>query len=69
MKKLSIIAVAALFTLGLTSCKKDYTCTCTDSTGAKQVYDLGKQKKGDAKDACNTAGSLWILAGGTCSLD
>lgn len=69
MKKLSILAVAALFTLGLTSCKKDYTCTCTDSTGDKQVYDLGKQKKGEAKDACNAAGSLWILAGGTCELD
>ena len=35
MKK--FIAIAALGVLTLTSCKKDYTCTCTASSGGISV--------------------------------
>ena len=32
MKKITILAVAAIAVLSMTSCKKDRTCTCTSST-------------------------------------
>jgi len=54
-KAFAILAVVALFG-ATTSCKKDYTCTCTTKvTGLDDqtsVLPLGKQKKGDAEDAC-----------------
>lgn len=57
MKKV-IIAVAAglLLTTGFTSCKKEYTCTCTlEAMGVSQTTDakIGKSTKKDAKAACN----------------
>ena len=57
MKKLSLVAVAALFAVGLSSCKKEYTCTCTtteqnNNTTTSTIIDLGKQKKKDADKAC-----------------
>lgn len=65
MKKVLAIAVLGVFVLA--SCKKDYTCTCT-ADGETYKYELKDVKKKDAKDACDAAGSLWILAGGTCSI-
>lgn len=65
MKK--VLAIAVLGVFGLASCKKDYTCTCTVD-GESIKYELKDVKKKDAKDACDTAGSLWILAGGTCEI-
>ncbi|MBL7692715.1 MAG: hypothetical protein JNM41_14075 [Flavipsychrobacter sp.] len=77
MKKLiPMIAVAALATM-FTSCKKDYSCTCTSSasgsTTSTMKYPLGKQKKKDAESACKamntnvTAGSM--TASVSCTLD
>jgi hypothetical protein len=61
MKKLVLLAAAAVLSLGAVSCKKDYDCSCTwkeshddhfdDKSG---VYDLGKVKEDDAKTACDT---------------
>jgi hypothetical protein len=77
MKKLiPMIAVAALATM-FTSCKKDYTCTCTSTvTGSSAVttkYPLGKQKKKDAESACNAMNAT-VSGGGmsasvSCKLD
>lgn len=66
MKKVTTFAVVALFgALTFSSCKKNYTCTCTvkvtDTSGGVSTavidttikYDLGKQKKSDAKNACD----------------
>ena len=39
-----------------TSCKKDYTCTCTTTVGTisnTKVYDLPNQRFNDATDACD----------------
>jgi hypothetical protein len=33
MKKSMLIAASALMIAGMTSCKKEYTCTCTTTTG------------------------------------
>ena len=38
-----------------TSCKRNYTCTCTTSVGSVSntvVHDLQKQRIHDANDAC-----------------
>jgi hypothetical protein len=69
MKKVLLVAAVAAF--AMTSCKKDYTCTCTytDPMGGgteTQTYPMKDVKKKDAKSTCNTLGSLWISAGGTC---
>lgn len=51
MKKL-VLAVAALGLISLTSCKKEYTCSCT-TTGLGTVEGkTGKMTKKDAKAAC-----------------
>lgn len=66
MKKIAPIVAIALGAM-FTSCKKDYTCTCTVGTDSYAI-PLKDVKKSDAKDACNAAGSIYILAGGSCSL-
>ena len=72
MKKFATIAIIALAgAIVLPSCKKDYTCVCKTTFGGvttTQEIELGKQSKGDAKDACSGKA---ISAGGatmTCDL-
>jgi hypothetical protein len=60
MKKMLMIAAAGLMIAGMSSCKKDYTCTC--STEATEVlgFTIPAQSasttlnatKSDAKEAC-----------------
>ncbi|MGZ4035684.1 MAG: hypothetical protein ACXVNN_01715 [Bacteroidia bacterium] len=69
MKKLLFLSIVAVASLA--SCKKDRTCTCTDSSGNTQVYTLTKISKGEAKDAClatstHTSGSSTNTT--TCTL-
>lgn len=48
-------AFAIVASLAFTSCKKDYTCTCTTSVGSisnTKTYDLKNQNRVDANDAC-----------------
>ena len=57
MKKIALFAVASL-ALGLGSCKKDHSCTCTDTGTNGQpdytiTYTLGKTKKKDAQKTCD----------------
>lgn len=76
MKKITLLFAAFAMAAGFASCKKDYSCECSgdfDSDGTveadeKYTYELKDVKKKDAKDACNQAGNIWILAGGTCDL-
>ena len=59
MKKVLFIAIVAVASLA--SCKKDHTCTCTDTstqpgyTGGTQVFTIVDAKKGDAKKKCITS--------------
>lgn len=58
MKKLIPVAALAVFAMMFTSCKKDYTCTCTWTfAGTSQTVtgSLGKTTKSKAQDACNTS--------------
>ena len=74
MKKLSLFVVAALFAVGFTACKKEYTCTCTtteagNNTTTSTIIDLGKQSKKDAETACDarvTSVSGYTM---TCAID
>jgi hypothetical protein len=65
MKKITLLA-AVVIAASFASCKKDYNCVCTASGGTTTTYDLGKIKKKDAKASCESVGSLWIAAGGSC---
>lgn len=70
MKKLTLLAAAAIITLGLTSCKKDYTCTCTEpGITTADVYAFNDLKKKDAEAACDTWNSLYLIGGGSCNLE
>ncbi len=55
MKKLILLAAVAVFAVVATSCKKDYTCTCTFEDGEKLVLPAGKTTKSKAKDSCSAA--------------
>ena len=48
--------LVAMSIFSFTSCKKDYTCTCTTSLGgisSTVVHDLPNQRINDATDACD----------------
>ena len=68
MKKLFTLFAAAAMIVSFSSCKKDYTCTCTVD-GDTYTYPLKDVKKKDANAACESAGSVWLLVGGSCSID
>jgi hypothetical protein len=62
MKRFLSVAFAVLMIAGLSSCKKDYSCTCTwtqQGTSMSQDYPYGKQTKGDAKEACDDQEAIW----------
>lgn len=49
-----IVAISGIFILP--SCKKSYTCICTEGSGSSTVskeYDLGSQTKKDAQADCD----------------
>ena len=52
MKKIIVaFGVVALFA-GTTSCKKDWTCTCSDSADSAS-FAIENETKKDAESACN----------------
>ena len=53
MKKVLLVAVAGMFVLA--SCKKDYTCECTES-GLVYKYTLTESKKAAAAAVCEGKG-------------
>lgn len=68
MKKFFVPALAALFIVGMASCKKDYTCTCTVS-GVSVSSTIENVSKADAEEACDDSNAAAALLGGSCSLD
>jgi len=50
------LSLFALSIVAFSSCKKDYTCTCTTSVGSVSnttTHDLPNQHYSDAKSACD----------------
>jgi len=66
MKKLFILMAMVAFVF--TSCKKDYTCTCTNDSDGTEVSStpINNASKSDAEDACT---AINIVSGITCELD
>lgn len=65
MKKLfTLIAVAAVAAIVLPSCKKDWTCECTDSSGDVTSWEIQNSRKPEAKLACEG----FISVGTECKL-
>jgi len=76
MKKglLVILGVAFIASMGFTSCKKDYTCTCTStidflgtsssSSSSTTIHDTKKK----AKDACEGGTVTSSYASVTCAI-
>lgn len=66
MKK-SMLLVAVVGTFVLASCKKDYVCECKDGADTDS-YTFKDVKKKDAKEACDSWGTIYSLFGGSCAL-
>jgi hypothetical protein len=68
MKKITLLAVAAL-AITFTSCKKDYTCTCTTTyagitaTSSTTLHDT----KSNATTACEKSNASTTVGGYTQS--
>ena len=59
MKKLMILLMCSTLALGASSCKKEWTCTCTTGTDTVSVSlgYLGKVSRADAKKICDAGNS------------
>lgn len=70
MKKLFILFAAVILVTGFSSCKKDYTCTCTFNNGNPTiVLPFNGATHKDAKESCDAAAATYAVAGGTgCTL-
>ncbi len=56
MKKVLFLAVAIASVTSLSSCKKDYTCSCTYDllgTSTTASIEIAKSSKADATTACD----------------
>lgn len=52
MKKIMII-LGLVATVSLGSCKKDWTCTCTDQSGNHSYHTIPDASLSDAKKTCD----------------
>lgn len=66
MKKVLMIAIVG-GAFALTSCKKDYVCSCTAS-GVTLDVTYQDVKKKDAQEACDLSNTTYSLVGGSCEL-
>lgn len=55
MKKLLVLGLVLGGLAAMTSCRKDYTCDCSFSSGEDLTIPLDNYKKSEAEDACNSA--------------
>lgn len=73
-KALFGFVMAGVLTIGFTSCKKDYSCTCNYNWGAGDTtitYQYPKVSKSDAEETCDLQDTQIkiIDTNGSCSLD
>ena len=61
MKKVLLFS-GVLFAFGVTSCKKEYNCTCT-SSGSEVTETFAEMSKKDAKEACKEDEDAWKALG------
>jgi len=68
MRKAFLIVAITMATTVFTSCKKQYTCTCTDGAHPNSVT-LPKSNKKDAEAACSEIATKKMGISYTCKLD
>ena len=68
MKKLIPALMTMLLAITFGSCKKVYTCTCTDGGSVKNTRELDKSKKKDAQAACNALSGPTVVGTKTVTL-
>ncbi len=69
MKKVLLVAVAGVFALGLTSCKKDYKCVCKSSTeNAGVEYVAGNYTNVTKSAATTSCDQFATLTTSTCEV-
>ncbi len=65
MKKIVALSAVAFMSIAMfTSCKKDFTCTCT-TNGVSADIQMKNVKKSDAKKACD---AMEITGSVSCDL-
>lgn len=71
MERVLLVAASLFIVAGAASCKKDYTCICTgpNTDDEDVVLVLKDIRKNETEDVCNAAGSPWINAGYTCTVE
>ena len=70
MKKIALLLIA-FATISITSCKKDYTCTCvtySNAPTAKEVSTIHNTKQ-KALTNCNANGSITSGSIKNCKID
>lgn len=67
MKKVFFSVAAIALLACMSSCKKDYTCSCTGGSAGSRTYDLQDLSKSDAETACDAYASGGIVHT-SCSL-
>ncbi len=69
MKKITLLAVVAIAVLSMTSCKKDRTCTCTETSGGSTtihtIVVTKATKKSVAAGECASGTSTVTYSGQT----
>jgi hypothetical protein len=73
MKRFFAFAAVSVALVSLSSCKKDYTCTCKFSGVGAGTPDLkitlADMKKSDANESCDVYTTTYLTVGGSCSID
>lgn len=68
-KQLTLALIAVVCAASITSCKKDYTCSCTVASVPIKL-EIKDAKKKDAKSTCDQAQTTYRIADptATCNL-
>lgn len=53
MKKVLVFSAVAMFVLVFSSCRKDFTCTCTFPDGSTSTTQIDNQTQSDAESDCD----------------
>lgn len=59
MNKTLLLVFALIFASTLISCKKDWTCTCSDNGEEPKMLPIKNVTKPDAEAACAISEDLW----------
>jgi hypothetical protein len=66
--KTILLTVGAFALISLSSCKKDWTCQCTDNNGNNDYHDIPNATIGDARETCGDFEYNNALGYNNCSL-